>query len=448
MATNLLFRLRCFGYDLGLLALTVALLAFTQPAFTQAVSKQSTPTPSTPTQSTPTQSSLKQELRGVLAVSTHRVDLLQAGHYARWAQGFERRYPMVKLQISATSDYKTVFARRLAHNDVADVMTVPPDTPLHVLQRYFVPLKLVNEKELYFAGKWQDLKGHYAYPRGMLVDGLLYNKNLLKKTRYEPPIDAQALYNACIGISQLSADTTGLSLNIGAGWPLQHVDKAMLAASGSGAYLNSLSQQQKPFAREQVAHSVLVLLRRLYDAGCTDGLELTDTWTESLLRFKNGIGFMLTGSWVIPELIKLGSGEDELGFIPPPFYEGKANSVVIEPDWGLAISNTSKQQKLAKAWISYLLSLPDYAATQGLLPSLSSTYVALAPLRELMGLATEVIEFQPVSSKLAELSAIAEIDFMRGDYIRQLLISSDALETMDYFNWRWQQAQNIAVGQR
>ena len=421
MVKNLTLRIGRFGLVLSALVLTV-------PAFAQ-------------------------ELRGVLTVSTHRVDLLQAGDYARWIKGFERLHPKVKVHISGVSDYKTIFTRRLAHNDVADVMTVPPDTPLHFLRRYFVPMRLLNEEELYFSDKWRGVDGHYAYPRGVVVDGLLYNKILLKKAQYEPPRNAQALHEVCVAVSQLSAGTAGLdkiglSLNIGAGWPLQHVDKAMLAASGNGAYLNSLSRRQQPFAREQVAHAVLVLLRRLYDAECTDGLALTDTWTESLMRFERSIGFMLTGSWVIPELIKLGSREDDLGFIPPPFYESRADRVVIESDWGLAISNTSKQQKLAKAWVAYLLSLPDYAATQGLLPSLSSTEIALAPLRELMALATEVIEFQPLSPELVQLSAIAEIDFMRGDYIRQLLISSDALQTMDYFNWRWQQARDVATGRR
>lgn len=381
-------------------------------------------------------------IAGEIVFYSNRVDLANNGNYARWVREFQAQHPNTKVRVEAIADYETTMPNRFAARNYGDVMLVPRDMPKQTYPKYFVPLNdLQLENKIYFADNWAYEGKHYAYTQGVIAEGLVYNKRVLRTA---------GINQAPTTLSELMAQaeklkTTGISpiaLNIGAAWPLQQWDKAVMALAKDGNYFAKMIDDSQPFNPGKPYYQSLNIAHDLFAKGYSEKDFILNNWEQSKRNFiNNKTAFFFLGNWVIPQLIESGMSGDDIGFIPFPFDNSAKPKAILNFDWGMAVSRYSKNPATAKAWIEFIITQSNFADVAGFIPTQKSRSSTMPQLSEYMTSKPEIIQAAPESNDFIRMANKAGMDFMSGNYIRNILLSPDFEGSMRYWNKRWRQAK-------
>lgn len=377
-----------------------------------------------------------------ITVYVNRIDLVSNGSYDRWVKAFEATHPSIKVSIQGIPDYEAAMQKRFAERKYGDVVLVPRNMPKQVYEKYFIPLNDLNiDDRIYFPRNWEFGGKHYAYTQGVIAEGLVYNKKLLAASGINTgPATLDELMRAAKAVNR--NDVVPLALNIGAAWPLQQWEKAAIALSGNGHYYDDMVDDDAPFSRGKPYYESLRIAHQLFSSGLSDKDFINNLWEASKVSFiSNKIAMFYLGNWVIPQLIEAGMKGDDIGFVPFPFDNTGKPKGVLTSDWGLAVSRYSKNPAAAKAWIKFILLQSDFADVAGFIPTDKQRISSLPQLAQYLSIASQAIEMAPVSNDFIRLTNKAGMDFMGGDYIRDIILSPDFEGSMIYWNRRWAQAK-------
>lgn len=204
---------------------------------------------------------------GEIIFYSNRVDLVQNGNYARWAREFQAINPGTRVQVEGVADYEQSMSKRFEARDYGDVVLVPRDMPRETYPKYFLPLnELQLQDKIYFADNWSYQGKHYAYTQGVIAEGLVYNKRLLREFGIK---SIPRTLDELMGLAQQikAAGKVPFAMNLGAGWPLQQWDKAVMALSGDGNYFAQMVTDTQPFAVGKPYHQSLKIAHTLFKSG-------------------------------------------------------------------------------------------------------------------------------------------------------------------------------------
>lgn len=379
---------------------------------------------------------------GDITVYSNRVDLVTNGSYARWIKEFQILYPQARVTVEGIPDYEAAMPKRFEARNYGDVMLVPRDMPKQTYTKYFLPLNdLALQDKIYFSNNWEFDGKQYAYTQGVIAEGLVYNKRLLNAAAINKlPATRDELM--AIATTLKANGTVPIALNLGAAWPLQQWDKAAMALAGDGNYFARMISDHAPFAPGKPYYQSLKIAHTLFSSGFSETDFIVNNWEQSKRDFitsKNAMFFL--GNWVIPQLIEAGMRSDDIGFIPFPYDNTGTPKAILNFDWGMAVSRYSKNPDTAKAWIAFMISKSNFADVAGFIPTDKSRRFNMPQLAEYMAYKPEIIQAAPESNDFIRLANKAGMDFMSGNYIRNILLSPDFDGSMAYWNKRWHQAK-------
>ncbi|MBK8186659.1 MAG: carbohydrate ABC transporter substrate-binding protein [Cellvibrio sp.] len=382
-------------------------------------------------------------ISGDITFYVNRVDLVSNGSYARWVKEFQALHPQAKVRVEGIADYEANMPKRFDARNYGDVMLVPRDMPKQTFPKYFVPLNDLNlANQIYFAANWEYEGKQYAYTQGVIAEGLVYNKKIFADASITKlPATITEFYAAAEKIKSMGI--TPIALNVGAAWPLQQWDKSVMALSGDGNYYASMFNDMEPFKIGKPYAKSLSIAHKIFSSGYSENDFVNNNWESSKQQFiKNKVAMFYLGNWVIPQLIESGANSRDIGFIPFPLDDSGKSKAVLNFDWAMAVSRYSKHPETAKAWIEFVITKSNFADVAGFIPTQTSRISNMPQLAEYMSYEPEMIQAAAESNDFIRLANIAGMDFMSGNYIRNILLSPDFNGSMEYWNKRWRRAKS------
>jgi ABC-type glycerol-3-phosphate transport system substrate-binding protein len=276
---------------------------------------------------------------------------------------------------------------------------------------------------------------------GNSVEGLVYNKEVLKNAGVEVPIKTlTGFFDAAAKIK--ANGQIPLYVNFGAQWPLQQWDKFPLVAEGSDDVYEKMLEQEKPFSGDTAYNKSLNVLKRLIDEGMTEKDLMTNSWEDSKNAIAKGDAAMYyLGNWVIPQVIERGAEPSNIGFMPIPSDDSGQLKAQMNHDWAYAVSKHSSNKETAKAYLKFLIEGADFDEIAGFIPTLKSKQPSLPQLNEYMSYEPKVIQTPVSSSTFIEVTNRSKIDFYSGGYIQDVITSGNFTESLERLDSRWERAK-------
>ena len=383
-------------------------------------------------------------VKGSITFYTNRTDLVESGVYDRYEKEFKKLYPNVKsVKVVAFADYQGGVRPRMNTGDYGDIVLILPSVPSEQYANFYAPLTdMYGKDDIYFYDAWKDKKDIYGLSMGNSVEGLVYNKNVLKEAGVETPIKTLTdFYAACEKIKALKK--IPLYVNFGAQWPLQQFDKLPLVIEGNDGVYEKMLNQDKPFSDPNGAYyKSLNFLKTLVTKKYVEDDLMTNAWEDSKNAIAKGEAAMYyLGNWVIPQVIERGAKPEDIGFMPIPADDSGVLKAQMNHDWGYAVSKFSKNKDTAKAYLKFLLETSDFDKIAGFIPTIKSKSPILAQLNEYLGYKPEIIQSPVNSSKFIEVANKSKIDFYSGGYIQDVITADNFEAALEKLDARWKRAK-------
>ncbi|MER2490549.1 ABC transporter substrate-binding protein [Catenovulum sediminis] len=382
-------------------------------------------------------------VKGNLTIVTNMSSLIDNGWYAKAIAKFKQKHPNVgQIKLLRTQNFNSEAPALFESRAYGDLTLIPEHIPKDAYSNYFLPLNDMQiGEELYFSNAWEHNGKEYAYSQGVIAEGLVYNKSLFKKYNVQPPTTLKEFYHVC----QIFKDNgvIPIALNIGSGWPLQQWDKAPMVVARNGAYHTQMLTDRKPFSTNKPYGTSLKIASDIYKNNWNEPYLIGDKWENSKIMFvEDELAMFFLGSWLIPQLVQKGAKANNIGFTTFPFDNSGEKVGLLNRDWGLAVSRYSKNPATAKAFLRFLLMESDFSDAAGFIPTQKTAQAKIAQMQEYQKDVVTMVQAESPSNALIRTTNMAGIDFMQGGYIRDILISSDFKQSLDYWNKKWSQAVN------
>lgn len=383
------------------------------------------------------------DVKGSITFYTNRTDLIDQGHYDRWEEEFKARYPGVTdVDVVGLTDYQGQIQPRMQSRDFGDVVMILDSIPRKQFSFYFEPLNDLGLKgEIYFEDRWSVDGKDYGYTQGSSAEGLVYNKATLTAAGVEVPINTlDELYAAAEKIK--AHGSVPLSINMGAGWPMQQWDKMAALQAGDYGYFDRMLTMDAPYAEGQPHRESIEMVKTFFDNGWTESDYISDGWEASKGKMANGeYAMWFFGNWSIPQIGTFNDNwREEIGFMPIPVDNSGQPKALLGHDWGYGVSAFSDNKTAAKAWVRFLIAETDFANTAGFIPTMKNQESNMPQLAEIMSYNPDVVEVQATSSEFTEVANRARLDIFTGTYIRDLLTADDFQAEIEAINKRWANA--------
>jgi ABC-type glycerol-3-phosphate transport system substrate-binding protein len=383
-------------------------------------------------------------VKGSITFYSNRTDLVEAGVFDRYEEEFKELYPNVTdVNVIAFADYQGSLRPRMNTGDYGDLVLILPSVPAAQYQNFYLPLNdLYTGEDVYFFDAWANEGQSYGISMGNSVEGLVYNKEVLKNAGVEVPIKTlDDFYAAAEKIK--TEGKVPVYINFGAQWPLQQWDKFPLVAEGDDNVYEKMLTQDKPFSDPDSAYyKSLSVLKKLIDNEWTERDLMTNSWEDSKNSIAKGDAAMYyLGNWVVPQIIERGAPSENIGFMPIPSDNSGQLKAQMNHDWGYAVSKFSENPETAKAYLKFMLEESNFDEIAGFIPTLKSKQPSLAQLNEYMSYEPKVIQTPTNSSTFIEVTNRSKIDFYSGGYIQDLITSTDFEDSLRKLDARWERAK-------
>lgn len=386
------------------------------------------------------------EVKGEITFFTNRTDLVEAGVYDRYTNEFRKMYPGVtSVKVIGFADYQGGVRPRMNTGDYGDVVLILPSVPSEQYGNFYEPLDMYNPDEIYFHDAWSNEGKMYGVSMGNVVEGLVYNKDVLAEAGVKTPLKTTSeLYAASEKIANLNK--IPFYVNFGAQWPLQQWDKYPIVLEGNSGVYEKMLTQDKAFFGDTAYHKSLSLLKTLIDKGWTEKDLITNSWEESKSILAEGnAGMFYLGNWFIPQVIDRGISSEKIGFMPIPAGESGELRAQMNHDWGYAVSKHSKSKPAAKAYIKFILEKSDFDELAGFIPTIKAKESTLPQLNEFMSYNPEIIQTPTNSSTFIEVTNRSQIDFYSGGYIQDVMTAPDFDNALKKLDGRWNRAKKRVI---
>lgn len=286
-----------------------------------------------------------------------------ASTWNKYIEKFNRKYPNIKVKIKVFkdyyADYSGVMSARLNSSNYGDVLMIPTSVSSSQLSKYFVPLGDVSKMSREYScisGKSYDGKV-YGIPSMINVDGLVINKAVFERAGITTfPKTTDEFVSALEKIKETQPDVVPIYSNYSSGWALAKWDFMRLSASGDAEFNSKLVKTSRPFSKGQPMYSIYKTLYDVADKGLIEKKPKVSDWNNSCQDLADGkIGCMVLGSWALNQIKALNEqNASQIVMAPFPSASGGRLYSSINPDYCVAVSRKSREQKAALIFAKWL----------------------------------------------------------------------------------------------
>jgi len=314
------------------------------------------------------------DIKGEINFFTYRDDLA-ATKYSDWIAQFNKVYPNIKVNISASKNFQADLKVKFAANDTPDVFTYQAsDYSDAIRTTYLLPLddqfpNLVSNWTLNGDNVVAATKKTYGLNFGAQGVGLVYNKAIFKELGLKAPKTLDDVIAA--GKKIKAAGKIGLVGCFKPGWTMQpYTDTAQILFKDQDKDLINMTTKDAPFEVGNEFYKMMQVVEKLRKADITEDDPVSYDWEPYLKDFGSGkAGMAFTWTDIPMQFLDRGDGTlklEDIGFVPFPYDNtGGPYKVKFTPGWSLAISKNSKNMEAAKAFFQWHLDTlyAEYAKT-------------------------------------------------------------------------------------
>jgi raffinose/stachyose/melibiose transport system substrate-binding protein len=395
------------------------------------------------------------DVKGKITYYTHWTSYITDGLFAKWVAEFKKEYPGVTdVDVEGITTYQETMATRLSTGDYGDVLDTPPTVSNDELPDFFLPLdNLGLDNDFHYAATWAVDGKHYAFPFGVNVEALVYNKAAFKKAGITAvPTTYTDFIADCKKLKD--AGTIPVILNMGATWPLTTFDGLALDISGDPNFFNDMLKDNAPFSADKPYGKSFGILHQLIADKLTEPDLTSNNWEDSKGWIASGKGAMwFLGNWSINQIIQEGGPKagmnnydpNNIGFFPFPYDDKDSGHFNVNsgPDYAMSVAKNSSNPATAEAWLKFLLTQSDLPQIAGFIPGYKSMQPTLPQLTELNTYHPNIIE--QVSPNSAYVDAMNLINFSGGHGTQAVMLADDYAAAIQKLNQSW--ADAVAQGQ-
>jgi ABC-type glycerol-3-phosphate transport system substrate-binding protein len=294
-----------------------------------------------------------------------------------YVKRFNQKYPKVKVELEAVTDYAGTVRTRMstkAYGDVLMMVTTPPVPsdfknfyePIGTKKDMFAKYDFLETNAQTYFGDYV-----YAYPLNANSGGLLYNKKVFEKAGIKTFPKSSEEFYAMLEQIKKNTDAVPFYLNYPSRWTLTQWEGGRMAYSGDPSYANKIIHVDSPFVPGSAHYEIYKVLYEVVKRGLVERDILTSDWENSKQMMADGkIGVMNLGSWAIGQIRALAKNPDDIAYMPYPVNH--KGTVYAEPalDYNLAINKFSKNKAAAKAFAEWFADESGYAKDNNSIPAL------------------------------------------------------------------------------
>lgn len=304
------------------------------------------------------------KIKGEISFMTYRDDLLNSW-YPKVLEEFKAKYPDIKVTTSTSKNYDQDLKVKMSAGDVPDVFTVSGDRYSDAQRtQYMLPLDDVFPD---LVKSWngnanninQGDKKTYALTYGGQGIGIAYNKKIFAEAGIAAP--PKTLDELITDAKLIKAKgKIGLAGVLKPKWttqPYWWTAQALLADQTTD--LKAMAASDAPFTIDSSWGKMAQVLVKLRDAKIMEEDPASYDWEPYRKDFGSGkIGMTFTWSNTPVQFPGAGDGTvklEDIGFVPFPYDNGGSYKTLVQADWAVALSKSSKNMPAAKAFYSFLM---------------------------------------------------------------------------------------------
>jgi ABC-type sugar transport system, periplasmic component len=380
------------------------------------------------------------EIKGTITWATHRTELVDTD-LKKYVDAFEAKYPGTEIKIEGLKDYEQTIRVRMAANELPDVLslveTTKPDLP-----KFYEPLDDLGLDDNIYFKDYNSYDGKlYGITQQVAFNGLLYNKKAFEAAGIaEPPKTLDELFADAEKLK--GAGIVPMATAFKDAWTLQYWTDPAEFIYGSTNLRNDKIKTDTPFTVDGAYGQGLGILKQFYDKGYLEKDVFSATWDQTQKDLASGkAAMMYIGNWAIANLVSNGLSLDDIGFVPLPYDNSNSYKGMMRNDWAYAVSATSKNKPLAKAFIKFMIEESGDYADHMIISPLKDQKQDLKQITDFMSYNPQMLEAQGVSEDVTAVENKMQFDPFK--FIQEVTVGK-MQDVFDTYNKKWSSAKKAA----
>ncbi len=372
-------------------------------------------------------------LKGTITWATHRTELVDTD-LKKYVDAFEAKYPGTTVKIEGLKDYEQTVRVRMAANELPDVLSLV-ETTQSDLPKFYEPLDDLGLNDNIYFKDYNSYDGKlYGITQQVAINGLLYNKKAFEKAGIaEPPKTLDELFADADKLK--AAGIVPMATAFKDAWTLQYWTDPAEFIYGSTNLRNDKIKSDTPFTVDGAYGQGLGILKQLYDKGDLEKDVYSATWDQTQKDLASGkAAMMYIGNWAISNLLSNGLSLDDIGFVPLPYDNSGTYKGMMRNDWAYAVSATSKNKPLAKAFIKFLLEESGDYADHMIISPLKDQEQSLKQIGDFMAYKPEMLEAQSINEDVKAIENKMQFDPFK--FIQEVTVGK-MQDVFDSYNKKW-----------
>lgn len=285
----------------------------------------------------------------------------------KYIEGFEQKYPDVKVNLTYYSDYENEVAQRIQTGSYGDVLLIAGAISSEDYEKYLEPLGTYQEFNVKYNFMEQSkFKGDIVYgiPSFAYLSGIAYNREVFDEAGIAKLPDDINEFISDMQLIKEHTDAIPLYTNYNSDWAMTYWETfPYIEMTGNAGYrYGTFLYTENPFQSGSTHYEVYGLLYDLAALGCIEDNVLYSDWEKSKSMLNEGkIGCMVIGSWAVSQFKNAGPNPDNIEFMPfPNVIDGK-RYMTVSADYCYGIASNSGNKTAARAFIDYMINESGYA---------------------------------------------------------------------------------------
>ncbi len=378
-------------------------------------------------------SSGNSDIKGEITWATHRTELVDTD-LKKYVEAFEAKYPGTTVKIEGLKDYEQTIRVRMAANELPDVLSLV-ETTQSDLPKFYEPLDdLGLNDNIYFKDYNSYDNKLYGITQQVAINGLLYNKKAFEKAGIaEPPKTLDELFADADKLK--AAGITPMATAFKDAWTLQYWTDPAEFIYGNTGLRNDKIKTDTPFTVDGAYGQGLGILKQLFDKGDLEKDVYSATWDQTQKDLATGkAAMMYIGNWAISNLLNNGLSLDDIGFVPLPYDNSGKYKGMMRNDWAYAVSSTSKNKPLAKAFIKFMIEESGDYADHMIISPLKDQQQSLKQISDFMAYNPEMLEAQAINEDVKAVENKMQFDPFK--FIQEVTVGK-MQDVFDSYNKKW-----------
>ncbi|RKP56069.1 extracellular solute-binding protein [Cohnella endophytica] len=387
-----------------------------------------------------TESAAASELSGTIIWATHRTELVDTD-LKRYVEKFEAKYPGTTVKIEGLKDYEQTIRVRMAGNELPDVLSLVETTKAD-LPKFYEPLDDLGLNDNIYFKDYNTYEGKlYGITQQAAINGLVYNKKAFETAGIaEPPKTLDELFADAEKLK--AAGIVPMATSFKDGWTLQYWTDPAEFIYGSTNLRNDKIKTDTPFTVDGPYGQGLGILKQLYEKGDLEKDIYSANWDQTQKDIASGkTAMMYIGNWFFSNLVSAGLPLEDIGFAPLPYDNSGTYKGMMRNDWAYAVSSTSKNKPLAKAFVKFMLEESGDEADHMFISPLKDKKQDFPQLTQFMSYNPTMLEAQSISVEVT--AAENKMQFDPFKFIQEATVGK-LQDVFNGYNKKWKAAKEAA----